>query len=108
MSNPKRFPFIERRNSKGGANAFPCVPIALIYGDRTSEIFGLLDTGSSLNVLPYDVGLEFGSVCEEQSLSIPLSGNLAPWKQEAWLLWDKFATKADLWSSVKSSAAQPF
>ncbi|MFN5967300.1 MAG: hypothetical protein ACK46E_19675 [Pseudanabaena sp.] len=65
MSNPKRFPFIERRNSKGGANAFPCVPIALIYGDRTSEIFGLLDTGSSLNVLPDDVGLELAAFLEE-------------------------------------------
>ena len=78
MSNPKRFPFIERRNPKGEANVFPCVPIALSYGDRCSEIFGLLDTGSSLNVLPYDVGLELGAVWEEQSLSIPLSGNLAP------------------------------
>ena len=39
--------------------------IALGYSDRTSEIFGLLDTGSSLNVLPYDVGMELGAVCEE-------------------------------------------
>jgi hypothetical protein len=78
MSNPKRFPFIERRNQKGEANVFPCVPIALSHHDRTSEVFGLLDTGSSLNVLPYDIGLELGAVWEEQSLSIPLSGNLAP------------------------------
>ncbi|MFN5397300.1 MAG: hypothetical protein ACK5C4_06780 [Pseudanabaena sp.] len=55
MSSPKRFPFIERRNPKGEANVFPCVLIALSYGDRTSEIFGLLDTGSSLNVLPYAI-----------------------------------------------------
>ncbi|MEG4372333.1 hypothetical protein QUB29_23050 [Microcoleus sp. B4b_D2] len=39
---------------------------------------GLLDTGSSLNVLPYHVGLALGSVWEEQTLSIPLAGNLAP------------------------------
>jgi hypothetical protein len=51
MSNPKRFPFIERRNSKGEANVFPCVPIALSYGDRISEVFWLLDKGSSLNVV---------------------------------------------------------
>ncbi|WP_333319282.1 hypothetical protein [Microcoleus sp. B4-C1] len=39
---------------------------------------GLLDTGSSLNVLPYHVGLALGAVWEEQTLSIPLAGNLAP------------------------------
>ena len=37
-----------------------------------------MDTGSSLNVLPYHLGLELGAVWEEQKLSIPLSGNLAP------------------------------
>jgi hypothetical protein len=78
MSNPKRFPFIERSNQKGEINVFPCVPISLGYRDRASEVFGLLDTGSSLNVLPYNVGLELGAVWEEQNLSIPLSGNLAP------------------------------
>jgi hypothetical protein len=78
MSNPKRFPFIERRNQKGEANVFPCVPVALSDRDRSLEVFGLLDTGSSLNVLPYNLGLDLGAVWEEQKLSIPLSGNLAP------------------------------
>ena len=78
MSIPKRFPFIERRNQKGEANVFPCVPISLRYGDCALEAFGLLDTGSSQNVLPYQLGLELGAVWEEQKLSIPLSGNLAP------------------------------
>jgi hypothetical protein len=78
MSNPQRFPFIERRNQQGEANVFPCVPISLSYRNLTSEVFGLLDTGSSLNVLPYNIGLELGAVWEDQNLSIPLSGNLAP------------------------------
>ena len=72
MSIPKRFPFIERRNQKGEANIFPCVPISLRYGNCALEAFGLLDTGSSLNVLPYHLGLELGAVWEEQKLSIPL------------------------------------
>jgi hypothetical protein len=37
----------------------------------------LLDTGASVNVLPYDIGVELGAVWEAQSVSIPLSGNLA-------------------------------
>jgi hypothetical protein len=78
MLNPRKFPFVERRNQAGEVNVFPCVPISLRYKDRTLEAFGLLDTGSSLNVLPYNLGLELGAVWEEQHLSIPLSGNLAP------------------------------
>ena len=78
MRNAKHFPFIERRNQTGETNVFPCVPITLNYRDCVSEVFGLLDTGASLNVLPYHVGLALGAVCEEQTLSIALAGNLAP------------------------------
>ncbi len=78
MRNAERFPFIERRNQAGEANVFPCVPITLSYRDCVLEVVGLLDTGASLNVLPYHVGLALGAVWEEQTLSIPLAGNLAP------------------------------
>ena len=78
MRNAKRFSFIERKNPAGETNFFPCVPITLSYRDCILETLGLLDTGSSLNVLPYHVGLALGAVWEEQTLSIPLAGNLAP------------------------------
>ena len=78
MRNAKRFPFIERRNQAGETNVFPCIPITLSYRDNVSEVVGLLDTGSSLNVLPYHVGLALGAVWDEQTLSISLAGNLAP------------------------------
>jgi hypothetical protein len=38
---------------------------------------GLLDTGASVNVLPYEIGLQLGAVWEEQTVPIQLSGNLA-------------------------------
>jgi len=78
MQNAKRFPFIERRDLAGDTNVFPLVPIALSYRDRVWDGLGLLDTGSSLNVLPYNLGLELGAVWEQQTLSISLAGNLAP------------------------------
>ena len=78
MRNAKRFPFIERRNQAGETNVFPCIPITLSYRDNVSEVVGLLDTGSSLNILPYHVGLALGAVWDEQTLSISLAGNLAP------------------------------
>ncbi|BAY48046.1 hypothetical protein SAMD00079811_56650 [Scytonema sp. HK-05] len=39
---------------------------------------GLLDTGASVNVLPYDIGLQLGAVWEQQTVSLRLAGNLAP------------------------------
>ena len=37
----------------------------------------LLDTGASINVLSYELGLQLGAVWENQTVQIPLSGNLA-------------------------------
>ncbi len=77
MRNAKRFPFVERSVRAGETNVFPYVPITLSYQDCILDALGLLDTGSSLNVLPYHVGLALGAVWEEQRLSISLAGNLA-------------------------------
>jgi hypothetical protein len=36
----------------------------------------LLDTGASVNVLPFEIGLQLGAVWEAQTVPIQLSGNL--------------------------------
>jgi hypothetical protein len=36
----------------------------------------LLDTGASVNVLPYEIGIQLGAVWEAQTVSVQLSGNL--------------------------------
>jgi hypothetical protein len=77
MLNGQRFPFIERTNSAGLSNVMPYLPIKLSYRDRFVEMMALLDTGASVNVLPYEVGLQLGAVWEEQTVPIQLSGNLA-------------------------------
>lgn len=55
----------------------PYLPIALTYQNRSLEVSGLLDTGASVNVLPYEIGLQLGAVWEEQTISVVLTGNLA-------------------------------
>jgi hypothetical protein len=77
MLEGKRFSFIERRNSLGISINMPYLPLTLTYRDRSLEVMGLLDTGATVNVLPYDTGLELGAVWEEQTTSVQLSGNLA-------------------------------
>ena len=75
--NGQRFPFIERTNSVGLSSVMPYVPITLSYRNRSTEQLALLDTGASVNVLPYLVGLQLGAVWEDQTAIIQLSGNLA-------------------------------
>jgi len=77
MLDGKRFPFIERTNSLGLSSTLPYLPITLTYTNRSVEAMALLDTGASVNVLPYEIGLQLGAVWEEQTVPIQLSGNLA-------------------------------
>jgi hypothetical protein len=77
MLDGKRFPFIDRTNSLGFSSTLPYLPITLTYSNRSVEAMALLDTGASVNVLPYELGLQLGAVWEEQTVPIQLSGNLA-------------------------------
>ncbi|MEN8445364.1 MAG: aspartyl protease family protein [Cyanobacteria bacterium J06555_13] len=77
MRKGKRFPFVKRTNSANLANTIPYLPIALTCGDTTIEAMALLDTGASVNVLPYEAGLRLGATWSEQNVPIQLGGNLA-------------------------------
>jgi len=77
MLNGQRYSFTERKNDQDQSIIMPYLPITLNLGNRSIEIMALLDSGASVNVLPYEIGRELGAVWENQTLSIPLSGNLA-------------------------------
>jgi hypothetical protein len=55
----------------------PYLPLILTSGDLSVEVMALLDTGASVNVLPYEIGIQLGAVWDNQTVSIPLSGNFA-------------------------------
>ena len=78
MLDAQRFPFTERLDEFGTPDAVPSLPLTLSYRDNAIEVSGLLDTGASVNVLPYDVGVRLGAVWEEQTTTVLLAGNLAP------------------------------
>ncbi len=77
MLNSQRFPFIEGFDAFGIPDALPQLPITLTLRDSSVEVLALLDTGASVNVLPYHVGLQLGATWEEQTTSVVLAGNLA-------------------------------
>ena len=57
--------------------ALPTIPITLSHAGFSVIANALLDTGSAVNLLPYDIGLQLGAIWEEQTVRLPLAGNLA-------------------------------
>ncbi len=72
-----RFPYLEADSSSGTASALPYLPIRLILGEKETATSALVDSGATLNVLPYDLGLQLGAEWEQQTVPVRLSGNLA-------------------------------
>ena len=78
MAKIQRFSFTEGYDTFGVPDALPKLPLTLTYHNSSVDVFGLLDTGASVNVLPYSVGIQLGAIWEEQTTSVILAGNLAP------------------------------
>lgn len=78
MVNPQRFSFTEGYDTFGVPDALPKLPLTLTYRSSSVEVSGLLDTGASVNVLPYSIGVQLGAIWEEQTISVTLAGNLVP------------------------------
>jgi hypothetical protein len=55
----------------------PTIPIILSYPDSSVSANALLDTGSTVNLLPYDIGLQLGAIWDQQIVRLPLAENLA-------------------------------
>lgn len=76
MHNAQRFNFIEGFDTFDFPDALPQLPLSLIHRGASVEVSALLDTGASVNVLPYSIGVQLGAAWEEQTNSVILAGNL--------------------------------
>jgi len=61
LAKARRFPFTESEKSLGVASNLPYLPLVLSYRGTSLSVSGLLDTGATVNVLPYDIGRQLGS-----------------------------------------------
>lgn len=86
MRNTKRYPFTTFDPSLSEAGFRPYLPITLTHRGQSIEATGLLDTGASVNVLPYQLGLEVGAIWEEVTTSLQLTGNLAQFEARVLVL----------------------
>ncbi|PDW00664.1 hypothetical protein CJ255_20305 [Candidatus Viridilinea mediisalina] len=72
-----RFPYIDSDPAHPGSSLMPYVPLLLAHGQRTMALTGLLDSGATVNVLPYHVGIQLGLDWVEHTTPVQLTGNLA-------------------------------
>ena len=79
MVIPLRVPYLAVNPVLGDASLIPCLPVTLEYRETNIAASALLDTGASLNVLPYSLGLSLGAVWREEAAVLRLGGNLAPY-----------------------------
>ncbi len=72
-----RVPYTLTQRAIGNTGLLPFLPITLISGDKKIETIGLLDSGSTINVLPLSLGLSLGLEWAKQKTSVLLTGSLA-------------------------------
>lgn len=76
MTQLARFPFVDVNPARPGTGLMPYIPLLLTANQRVLQIQGLLDTGATISVLPYDVGLQLGFDWDQQRVPVQLGGNL--------------------------------
>jgi len=83
MLNSQKFPYKIIDASLSMVDRMPYVPITLGLNGQSLNTEGLVDTGASVNVLPYELGLKLGFIWESENLSVILAGNLARFEARA-------------------------
>jgi hypothetical protein len=81
----KSFSYVSVVDASGTSGLVPLLPITLSY-HQTMQVSALLDSGASVNVLPYHVGIALGAVWQEQKTQLRLTGNLANYEARALLI----------------------
>jgi hypothetical protein len=70
------FPYVAASAGAFGYVNMPILPIRLTAGSIVSDEHALLDSGATVSVLPFDVGLRLGLNWNTPMPLVPLSGNL--------------------------------
>jgi Aspartyl protease len=58
-------------------DSLPRLPLTLNLNNSSVEVVGLVDSGATINVLPFSVGQQLGATWDSQKAVIRLAGNMA-------------------------------
>jgi hypothetical protein len=82
----QQFPYLLRDPLIPGSTLAPMIPLTL-KGSQDETVLALVDSGASVNVLPFSLGKKLGFVFEQEERSIVLSGNLASAESKGIAVW---------------------
>jgi len=57
-------------------DSLPRLPLVLRYGRESCAAMGLVDSGATVSVLPFRLGLQLGAIWDDRKATIRLAGNL--------------------------------
>lgn len=77
MAELVQFPFVQVTPEASTGGLLPYLPLTLTHREHSVPASGLLDTGATVNVMPYQLGVQLGAVWEAQTKTVQLTGNLA-------------------------------
>jgi hypothetical protein len=86
MVDGQKYPYKVIQPSLGMADRMPYLPLVIASATHVLPVEGLLDTGASVNVLPYEIGIQLGLDWDSEILSLTLAGNLARFEARAVVL----------------------
>lgn len=72
----KRFPYTQPAPDAKVKAGMPMLPLTLASEQRSIAVTALVDSGATLSILPYDLGLQLGLTWGAQEVSIFLGGIL--------------------------------
>ncbi len=72
-----RFKYSTTSPTQNEFDSLPRVPLSLSRADRRIDAVGLVDSGATVNVLPYELGILLGGVWDDRRAIIQLAGNLS-------------------------------
>ncbi len=71
-----RFRYSTTDPTQNELDSLPRLPFVLRYGKQVINAVGLVDSGATVNVLPYRLGIQLGAVWDDRKATIRLAGNL--------------------------------
>jgi len=57
-------------------DSLPRLPLVLRSSSQSVEVVGLVDSASTVNVLPYEIGIHLGATWDDRKANIRLAGTL--------------------------------
>jgi len=71
-----RFKYSTTDPSQDEFDALPRLPLVLRLNSQSVEVVGLVDSAATVNVLPYQVGIQLGATWDDRKATIRLAGSL--------------------------------